>query len=196
MALPRCESCRGDLPLRSRRDARFCSPRCRTAAHRAGAPAELKNLPRWVRWTGRKRPQTVHGAIASSTDPETWATYRDAVKSPAGLGLGFVLNGDGIVCLDLDDCIKEAGQINAVAAALLELAGRTWVEVSPSKRGLHIWGRAELAAGRRVMFRGQPVEVYPSGRYVTVTGRRWPGSPCSLGDVTPVIDAVLGSIRL
>ncbi|GEL19348.1 bifunctional DNA primase/polymerase [Pseudonocardia asaccharolytica] len=172
--------------------ARFCSSRCRTAAHRAGVPGELRRRPRWVRWTGRKRPQTVDGRIASSTDPETWATYQAARRSTAGVGLGFVLNGDGIVCLDLDGCLAD-GVPNAATQLLLELAGRTYVEISPSGRGLHVWGRGELAAGRCTTFRGQPVELYGSGRYITVTGVRFPGAGSTLGDLSPALATVLTS---
>jgi primase-polymerase (primpol)-like protein len=108
-----------------------------------------------------------------------------------GIGLGFVLNGDGIVCLDVDQCLDERGRLTQGAAALLDLAGTTYVEVSPSGKGLHVWGRAELTQGRRVSFRGQSVELYPSGRYMTVTGKRYLGSLSVLGDVSAAVAAAL-----
>lgn len=188
-ALP---SCLNDLPVTARSHARYCSGRCRVAAHRSETvPAELRDRPRWVRWMGRKIPRTVDGRMASSTDPETWSTYRDAKRSQVGVGLGFVLNGDGIVCLDLDHCIDGVGGLTVGADALVRLAGDTYIEVSPSGHGLHIWGRAKLSVGRRVSFRGQPVELYPSGRYMTVTGRSFAGFERPLGDVGPVVAAVL-----
>ncbi|MDQ4091900.1 MAG: hypothetical protein M3143_00290 [Actinomycetota bacterium] len=129
--------------------------------------------------------------MASSTDPSTWATFAEARRSLVGIGLGFVLNGDGIVCLDVDHCLDERGRLTEGAAALLDLAGTTYVEVSPSGKGLHVWGRAELTQGRRVSFRGQSVELYPSGRYMTVTGKQYLGSLSVLGDVSAAVAAAL-----
>jgi primase-polymerase (primpol)-like protein len=85
-----------------------------------------------------------------------------------GDGLGFVLNGDGIVCIDLDHCFD--GVPSVQAQAVLDLFPDTYVEVSPSGTGLHIWGFAPLLKGRRFTLNGLSVEVYPSGRYMTVTG--------------------------
>lgn len=154
-------------------------------------PAELRELPRWVRWMGRKIPRAVNGQMASSTNPLTWSTYREAKRSKIGVGLGFVLNGDGIVCLDLDHCIGRDGDLTDGADVLVRLAGDTYIEMSPSGHGLHIWGRAPLPHGRKVTFRGQPVEVYPSGRYMTVTGLPLAGFERPLGDLTAVVSAVL-----
>src|SRR5690606_42031046 len=108
MATPRCEHCGGPMPLLSRPSlARYCSGRCRTAAHRARrrVPSEMTSRDRWVRRSARKMPLTCDGKAASSTDPATWCSYRDAVRSRAGAGLGFVLAGEGIACVDLDHCL-------------------------------------------------------------------------------------------
>src|SRR5690349_14883840 len=185
--------CVKHLPVTARRHAKYCSGACRVAAHRLEViPAELRGLPRWVRWMGRKIPRTVNGGMASSTDPATWSSYREAKRSTVGVGLGFVLNGDGIVCLDLDHCVGPDGALSEGADVLVRLAGDTYIEVSPSGHGLHIWGYAPgLQCGRRVTFRGQPVEVYPSGRYMTVTGRPFAGFERPLGDVSALVGAVV-----
>ncbi|MEV0608112.1 bifunctional DNA primase/polymerase [Polymorphospora rubra] len=150
-------------------------------------PAELRARDRWVRHDRAKRPLTVTGAPASSTNPSTWTTYAKAKASTAGVGLGTVLDGDGVVVLDLDGCIV-GGKLTSAAARLVALAGSTYVEISPSGHGLHIFGRSDVFTGGR---RLPGVEVYATGRYVTVTGRRWSGSPPVLGDVSRAIDAVL-----
>lgn len=100
------------MPITARRHARFCEPRCRAAAarRRRTVPAELTRRPRWIRHTARKVPLTIGGATASSTDPSTWSRYSEAAASGKGAGLGFVLNGDGVVCLDLDHCLDEHGE--------------------------------------------------------------------------------------
>lgn len=113
---------------------------------------------------------TVEGFWASSTNPVHWSPYEIAKKSSHGDGLGFVLNGDGIVCIDLDHCI-DSGVLNSEAQVIVDLFPNAYVEVSPSGNGLHIWGLAELESGRRFQWNGQAVEIYPDGRYMTMTGK-------------------------
>lgn len=187
MALQACEVCGDPLPLLVRSHARTCSPRCRKRLSRAGVAPELRKLPRWVSHTTTKRPVRVDGSPASSTDPETWARYEDV----QGLSRkGFVLNGDGIVCLDLDHCLRD-GKPTPEAVALLDRLPATYVEVSPSGDGLHVWGRGVVAAGRRLNVDGLSVEVYGSGRYITVTGRPFRCSSSKLSDLTPILSELL-----
>lgn len=161
-------------PARGRRPS-FCSGKCRVKAHRVRKrtqsvfPAELVNRDRWIRHAD-KRPATVEGRWCSVTDDHSWATFDDAASSEFGDGLGFVLNGDGIVCIDLDDCVVD-GVPNQAARDFLARLPKTFVEFSPSGRGLHVWGFASLSAGRRFERDGLKIEVYPDGRYLTVTGR-------------------------
>lgn len=182
-----CEVCGTALPLMARSHARTCSPRCRKALSRAGVTAELRKLPRWVSHTKAKRPVQVDGSPASSTDSRTWASYEDVRGLPRK---GFVLNGDGIICLDLDHCL-EAGKPTAEAAALLARLPRTYVEVSPSGEGLHVWGRGVVHEGRRLTVDGVSVEVYGTGRYITVTGKPFRGASSRLADLSPVLSDLL-----
>jgi primase-polymerase (primpol)-like protein len=147
---------------------------------------DLLSQPRWVRYSAHKVPLTVAGGAASSTDPATWSTYAAAKRSTVGVGPGFVLNGDGIVCLDLDHCLVD-GQLVGPAVDLLAQLPPTFVEVSPSGDGLHVWGRGHVPYGRRL----DGVEVYGTGRYITVTGHRWRGAPAVLADLSDVLAAVL-----
>ncbi|MGA5869265.1 bifunctional DNA primase/polymerase [Streptomyces cinereoruber] len=193
MATPTCERCPSPLPVTARADARYCSGRCRTAACRARrtVPAELTRRPRWVRHTARKVPLTAGGSVASSTDPATWSRHADAARSTAGFGLGFVLDGDGIVCLDLDHALDADGEVLPWAQRIVDAAGGTWVEISVSGRGLHVWGRGSLPHGRRITVGPGSVELYGDGRFIAVTGRTFGGTPCRLGDVQHIIDALL-----
>lgn len=183
------------MPITARRHARFCKPACRAAAHRAArtVPAELTSRPRWIRRTSRKVPVAVDGGTASSTDPASWSTHRDAVRSTAGAGLGFVLDGDGVVCLDLDHCLDAEGEVAGWARNVLDsVGGSTWVEVSQGGDGLHIWGYGELQSGRRITVDGGgSVELYGTGRYIAVTGRTFGDTPQRLGDLQHVIDSLL-----
>ncbi|MEU3124397.1 bifunctional DNA primase/polymerase [Streptomyces albidoflavus] len=194
MANRTCEQCGGPMPIMARAHAVTCSPRCRKARSRARrtVPAELAHRPRWVRRTSAKVPVAVDGTVASSTDPETWSTYRAASDSTAGAGLGFVLDGDGVVCLDLDHALDDQGDALPWAQRILDAAAGTWVERSVSGEGLHVWGTGALPRGRRITVDdGGSVELYGDGRYIAVTGDTWGDTPRRLGDLRHVIDSLL-----
>lgn len=174
LGVMRCEVCGAETQAGARgRKPRFCSTRCRVAAHRQSnrdqvIPAELRERARWIRHSG-KRPMSVDGRWVSVTDDSGWSSFDEALESSHGDGAGFVLNGDGIVCVDLDDVVED-GVVCDQAQALIDSLPETYVEVSPSGRGLHIWGLAKMSTGRRFVRDGMKVEVYPDGRYLTVTG--------------------------
>lgn len=156
----------------ARVDARTCSPRCRKSLSRVSLPARLTSLDRWVRWSSSKVPLTVDGRAASSTNPATWTDYRSARASRAGVGIGFVLAGEGIGCYDLDHCFRN-GRITAAAKQFMDSVRSFYVEVSPSGDGLHLWVEAEAAPGWKRTLNGVSVEFYTQGRYMTVTGNRY-----------------------
>lgn len=153
-------------------------------------PAEMTSRSRWVRRSAKKVPLTTAGRAASSTDPGTWSTYRQARASRVGVGIGFVLDGDGVVCVDIDHCL-ERGRVAPWAKALLERFPATYVEVSPSGDGLHVFGFADVAGGRHVRVDGGRVEVYGTGRYIAVTGERHAGAPARLADISAVVDSLI-----
>nr|WP_207346418.1 bifunctional DNA primase/polymerase [Arthrobacter sp. E3] len=126
----------------------------------------MTSRDRWVRRAADKRPLTVTGAAGSSTNSRTWATYEAASKSPAGAGIGFVLNGDGIGVLDLDHAIVD-GVILPWAAEVLAANPGTFTEVSQSGEGLHIWGLLVAGKGRKIRD-GRNIEIYTTGRYVAL----------------------------
>jgi primase-polymerase (primpol)-like protein len=170
---------------------RYCSTRCRVAAHRArhAIPAELRGRRRWVRRGEDKAPLMVRsGRRASVSAPRTWGTYADAVRSPHGTGLGYVLRaGDGVVCIDLDHCVW-GDRLSTWAQAIVDRCPPTYVELSPSGSGLHIWGRGEVARGRRIRRPdGTAVEVYGAGRYIAL-GTRWRSAPLELADLSELVE--------
>ena len=132
---------------------------------------------------------TVSGRAASSTNSRTWSTYDQAKASDVGAGLGFVLNGDGVICIDVDHCLNH-GHPSPWAASLLAKIPETYVEISPSGDGLHIWGLADLGfTGRRIKITGGELEVYGDLRYLTVTGDAIT-STRRLGDLTKTVAAL------
>jgi len=187
-----CIVCGGSVatPARGRRP-KFCSGRCRVKAHRdgkrvvRGVPVELIERDRWVRHL-QKRPMTVTGRWASVTTSGHWATYDEVVASSHGDGVGFVLNGDGVVCIDLDDCVVD-GVPNEAAVDLLKSLPKTYVEFSPSGNGLHVWGFGDFEVGRRLVFNGLKIEIYPDGRYLTVTGDTYRSAPFAFLDVSRLL---------
>lgn len=161
-----------------RAGARFCTSRCRVYSYRASKrssiPAELSSRDRWVRRSALKRPLTAGGKAASSTDSRTWSTFSDARESTVGAGLGFVLNGDGIGCVDLDGVLDD-GVLDPRAVELLTSLEAFYVEVSPSGKGIHAWVYGGSPSGRKVYTQddGLNVEWYESGRYITITGEKF-----------------------
>lgn len=183
-----CECCGVSINL-LRAGARFCSPKCRVYASRKPViPAEMRAERRWVRRNKRKMPLTIAGGNASSTNPDTWADYAEVKDSTVGVGLGFVLGG-GIGCIDLDHCFID-GELADWAQDVIDACPETYMEVSPSGDGLHIFGRLPEGPGRNMREGERCVEFYSVGRYMTVTGERFGGSSV-LADLSGAVASIL-----
>src|SRR5262245_3410271 len=91
------------------------------------ALAHLRDEPRWVGWKYEERncrstkppidPRT--GRYASVSNSQTWATFEtalDGVKKHGLAGVGLMLTGDGIIGIDLDDCVTDSGSYSPLAA--------------------------------------------------------------------------------
>lgn len=187
-----CGRCGAKLDIqRSRRPALYCSSACRQAAYRARKPkipAEMRQRDRWVSWKPvtrgvrtTKLPLQVDGSVASSTDSATWASFARVKALPRK---GFVL-GAGIGCIDLDHCLI-GGELAPPAAAFLAGVPDTYVEISPSGDGLHIFGLLPEGHGTRRVVDGLSIEIYSVGRYMTVTGNAFRGSISKLADLSAV----------
>jgi primase-polymerase (primpol)-like protein len=201
MSATSCVACAGPLPVIHRSDRLHCSRSCEAKAYRARRrqradvdpiPAELRVRDRWVRWNERKVPLRTDSRFASVTDPSSWSDYGTAARSTAGVGLGYVLTvADGVLCIDLDHVLDERGVLASWAADLIDGLPETFIEVSQSGTGLHVWGRGSLTNGRRIsMPGGTGLEVYGDRRYIAVTGTVWRNSPSSLADLSEVLLAL------
>jgi len=148
----------------------------------------------WVRRTDRKVPLSVIGPKvrpASSTNPESWASYSAVSRSTAGAGIGFVLSAtDRLVCIDLDHALLE-GELRPWARRIVDTLPTTYIEISPSGTGLHAWGFGTVGQGRRIRRGESSVEVYDRGRYITVTSEPFKNAPSTLADLTRVIADLL-----
>jgi putative DNA primase/helicase len=122
-------------------------------------PAELKALLRWVVWKygaprpdGKrpKPPRMPNGRFAKSNDPTTWSSF-ETVKAAlldrfSGYdGIGFVLTSeDGLVGIDLDNCVGDDGTIAPWAMRIMAALPTYW-ERSPSGRGLRAVKRSQAS---------------------------------------------------
>ena len=154
-------------------------------------PAEMKALTNWLMWKYEDRtdnkgnvkktkvPYQVNGKKAESTNPDTWASFENVIKtferSPNNFnGIGFVFSEDsGIMGLDFDHVRDpESGEWNAEALDEITRLD-SYAEMSPSGTGAHVICIAEIPGKRR---RAGPREMYESGRYFTVTGNKIEGT--------------------
>lgn len=201
MSTPTCAVCTGPLPAIHRSDRKHCSRSCEAKAYRARRrqragvdpiPAELRVKDRWVRWSERKVPLRTDSRFASVTDPSSWSDYGTATQSTAGVGIGYVLTvADNVLCIDLDHVLDEDGALAPWAAEFIATLPDTFIEVSQSGTGLHIWGRGSLRQGRRIaMPGGTGLEIYGDRRYIAVTGNVWRTSPSHLADLSEALFAL------
>lgn len=141
-------------------------------------PAELKSARRWVCWKFEQRggkttkvPYTPTGRRAKSNDPATWAAFDDCRAAHEGGrfdGIGFQLDGSGIVGVDIDHAKDDAGNWSAAAADIVNILG-SYAEISPSGEGVHIFIKA-VKPGNKSKNVAAGVEMYDTKRFFTVTG--------------------------
>ncbi|GHV44322.1 hypothetical protein FACS189492_0470 [Clostridia bacterium] len=146
-------------------------------------PKEMAAFPNWVCWrletdkSGRDTkvpycPAT--GRRASAANAATWGTLDEVLLAKDKYlfhGVGFVFTLEcGIIGIDIDHCLDPAGNPNETAADILSRLPATYIEVSPSGSGLHIFLRGVLPKGGN---RKGGVEMYAISRFFTMTGNRW-----------------------
>ena len=150
----------------------------------AAIPEELKQLKIWMLWRsehGNKIPYRTSGGRGSSTDPESWSTFPEAVAAEqrgnhSGIALAIVPPFCGV---DLDHCILPDGSLREWAIPIVEqlLAAGAYCEVSPSLTGLKAITRGKKTTGSRcsrIMDSAdsrQKIESWDTGRYFALTGR-------------------------
>lgn len=176
----------------------------------ANIPQALRDEPRWVVWAAEgpagakpiKMPYdpTLSDKRAKVNDPATWGTFDQAVaafEEGGYAGVGIVLDGTGLVGIDLDNCVVE-GKINSAAQMLLDSVAATYIELSPSGTGLRAFGYAgNLARGVNQMYNGLKVELYSTGRFLTVTGHHVENGPVGpLAGFTELAERIHGEHKV
>lgn len=158
-------------------------------------PQELKNLPNWICWKAVPQPRPDDpehigkipinprtGGKAQSNNPDTWTDFDTAFKaSEQHSGIGFMFGNSPFFGVDIDKAEPDIREFldggNGIVSEFIH-ALRSYAELSPSGKGIHIICRGELPKGAR--HRGN-VEMYDSGRFFTVTGN-------NIGEYTAVED--------
>ncbi len=129
------------------------------------------------------------GGRASATDPATWTDFETALANGRRFdGIGFVFTADDpFVGIDLDKCRDLAtGELTPQAQGIVN-ALDSYTEISPSGAGLHIICKGRLPEGGR---RKDGVEMYSEGRYFTMSGNHFPGTPHEVFDRTAELAAL------
>jgi P4 family phage/plasmid primase-like protien len=165
-------------------------------------PIGLRSVPRWTLWnyvligegeTQRwsKLPVQATGKAASSTNSTTWTDFlsaESAYLTGRFDGIGFVFTADDhIIGVDLDDCYDDAtNQFTNIELAKIASGIKGYMEISPSGTGVKIFTLADLDGAHVDHDKG--LEIYPKGRYFTVTGHKLSGElPTELQDITHLI---------
>ena len=150
-------------------------------------PRELQARPQWVaaRITpdpdrpGKtdKRPIDPRtGGPASTTNPDTWGSFDQALAAaerlPAGTGAaGFVFTAEDPYCgVDFDHCY-EAGRVAEETLGWVRQLD-SYTEKSISGEGLHVICKGRLPPGGR---RKGRIEMYDRSRFFVMTGNALPG---------------------
>lgn len=155
-------------------------------------PAALTSKLTWLVWRlvqlpGQQKPRKVphyplsgkprEGTQGSPQDREGLVSYERAVAAVvkgrwSGVGLAM-LQDNGLVAVDFDDCVKD-GQIDR---RVVELCEGTYSEISPSGNGVRAFFAGTLP-DRKDLKSELKVEFFCGAGYVTVTGNVTP--ECSL----------------
>ncbi len=161
-------------------------------------PQELKELPNWVCWALETRggkttkipytPET--GQKARANNPKTWTGFKEAAECLVSYdGIGFQFGESPFVGIDLDHCLK-GGTVSPEAQQIID-ALDSYTEISPSGEGLHIIVRADIAGSGH---RNDIVEIYPQGRFFTMTGNVFQGRS-AITERTAEVAALIQSIE-
>ena len=93
-----------------------------------------------------------------------------------------------LIAIDLDHCVNpESGNLLPWAAEIVDRF-ETFAEVSPSGRGVHLYLLGDLP---RAGMRTGHIEVYKSGRFMTVTGDHVAGTPQTVNKCQDALDELI-----
>jgi len=146
-------------------------------------PETLKALPIWTLWRleqdPKGRPTKVpysaqYNGRASSTNPESWATFDQAMKEYISRpkyynGLAIVISKNyGLIFIDIDHCVDKDGVFTDTAVDIINSFGPQYIEYSQSGTGIHIITKGTIPKSFKNS--GNGVEMYDDKRFCALTG--------------------------
>lgn len=147
-------------------------------------PKELQDSPQWVVF--KKIPRTnrygetkiakipMSALTLSASDwnsKKMWTSFEEAlsvlVHSEVD-GLAFVLSSDDpFACIDLDHCL-ENDSLNLLSKAIIETFTGSYMELSQSKEGIHIFCKGRVPGNINSQVNG--IEIYQDNHCIAMTG--------------------------
>ena len=143
-------------------------------------PEEMKKLKRFVGW----RKEELNGKVAKLpfslidgkandwNHPERWMDFNEAKTKNEPLGFVLV-EEDRNICIDLDHAIQD-GKLTPMAKEVVENFAGTYMELSQSGKGIHIFAQGTIPDNLNLSSRG--IEIYKKNRYIALTGNIGDGS--------------------
>lgn len=160
-------------------------------------PPDLVAMPAWCAWRlvqkeGKQKPDKVPVSPRSGSsagwakNPAAFcASFEEAAsfaRADSSLhGVGIILQPEsGLIGGDLDGCTTATNEPNPLAARILAEAA-TYTELSPGLNGYRFIAKGTFG-GFTGNDKAQGVELYESGRFLTITGLHVPGTPQALAE--------------
>lgn len=170
-----------------------------------GVPAELRAINQWIMWKpvvrGKKLTKVPVswmnplGDNINAHDPSYWGTFDQVVQEMQDdprFGIGLVLDGTGLICLDHDDHAdddREAVKLGSEYMGHLQTSYPTYVERSLQGAGTHAFYRGTLPHGRVGGIIDQlNLEIY-AAQFIAITGNAVIGSHSAIADGQPIVDS-------
>lgn len=173
-------------------------------------PTELKECSQWVlckleQRDGRttKVPYNVNGYRADVTDSKMWTNFEEALETyqtntEAYSGLGFVFTEeDPFIFIDWDHARDpRTGEFYPDVIEEVTSTG-SYAEISQSGNGFHVIAVGTSPGPRK---RGNDREIYPSKRFVAITGDHVKSTPCTVNKapedaIRTIYDRMVGSVK-
>jgi len=109
--------------------------------------------------------------------------YKTALNGGGYDGIGTRIP-PGFVGIDIDNCIDDAGNIDAIGQKILDYFPKTYAEISPSTRGLRIFVQGEKPSKNcRTSIDNRSIEFYGhDSQYLTVTGHKIENATKTIGN--------------
>lgn len=179
-----------DMPIPPRREDK--SPKAPWGINSSGIPQP----------TGWQKPE----------NERDYKTAREIASHYHGARVGFVTSKNCyVVCVDCDHCLDpvtkqfkddEAGRTaRRIVEIITTVCGKTYIEVSPSGDGLHIWGKLEInSPGYNIPKNKKQgnkyIEIYSYNHFLTVTESPWGENNVPLAMIQPAIEKVIQEFHL